>query len=133
MTKQIKLIFIAMVLSSLTILSSCSTIERGKKLNGQSLEDAPSQSIAHVNADIFGYYLFNTVPLITGDPNNPFSTKIFVNTVKPETVVSMLTNESKKIGASKTTNIKVEMEETGVMTLWIFWYKDAQASGNAIK
>jgi len=133
MRKQMKSIFIILALSSLAALTSCSTVERGKNLNGQSLEDAPSQSIAHVNADIFGYYLFNTVPLITGDPKNPFSTKIFVNTVKPETVISMLTNESKKLGASKTTDIKVEMEETGAMTLWIFWYKDVQASGNAIK
>lgn len=133
MIKQKKLTFIALILGFAALLSSCSTIEKGKNLNGQSLENAPSQSIAHINADIFGYYLFNTIPLITGDPKDPFSTKIFVNTVKPETVVSMLTNESKKLGASKTTDIKIEMEETGTMTLWIFWYKDAQASGNAIK
>ena len=127
---MMKLFFIIAIATVLT--AGCTCVELTKNFNGQLTEVTDAKPVAHINVDNYGYYLFNTIPLITGDTKNN-SFKLFQDTVQVNSVVDRLTTESKKLGASKTTNIKTSVEETGLITLGIFWYKGVQASGNAIK
>ncbi len=119
---------------SFTLLTGCATTEVGENFNGQFIETKNNTPVAHIHADCYGYYLFNCIPLITGDPENPpYGFKIFKNTVKVKPVIKLLTKASKNLGATRITDIKTNIENTGAYSFWIFWYKDIQASGNAVK
>jgi hypothetical protein len=128
--KAIKLFVVIAVF--IILMVGCTNVEIAKKFDGQLTEVTDSLPVAHINVDNYGYYLFNCIPLISGNTKNA-STRLFTDTVRVEPVVARLTAEANRLGASKTTNIKTSVEESGIITLWIFWYRGVQASGNAIK
>jgi hypothetical protein len=132
MQKKIQLL--AILLAILSVLTAgCATYEIAKDFNKQKIETTDATPIASIHADNFGYYLFNSIPLITGDTKNVNSFCVFKNTVTVKPVIAMLTEKAKELGATRTTNIKTNVEQTGVIGLWIFWYRGVQASGNAVK
>ena len=114
-------------------VAGCASVSVVKDLNGQKLTPGGEEPVAHINGDIYGYYLFGCIPLITGDPQNPGSQSYFHNTVKAEDAVEMVTRKSKELGASKLTDLTSREDSTGLQTLFIVWYRDVQVSGNAVK
>lgn len=128
--KFIKLFIIGTV--AVFIFQACSTVEVSRKLNDQKLV-LEGQTIGNINADIYGYYLFSVIPIVTGDPYKEGLLKFFTDTITVPHGVDMLTRKSLALGADHV----VDMHTTYVsewMPIWlVLWEKEVQVSGNAIK
>jgi hypothetical protein len=129
-----KLIFYCSILVVVSI-TSCTSYDVADlpSLNGQKIETTNAEPIAHINTDLYGYYLFNVWPIITADPRASAGFALFTDTISEENAVYAMTLKAKELGANKVTNIKSTFDNTGVFTLFISWYKSYQVSGNAIK
>ena len=128
-----KIILLVLLTGILLLLSACTSVEVGNKLNQQKITIGEETPIAHIYANCFGYYLFNCIPLVTGDTEDPNSFCMFEHTVKAENVVELLTKEAKKRGATRVIDITSQEEQTGWFSMWISWYRNVQVSGNAVK
>ncbi len=115
------------------LLTGCASVAVVHGLNGQQLTATGETPIAHVNGDIYGYYLFGYWPLLTGDPANSKRWTWFRDTVTVKNAVDMVTQKSKELGATKITDLYSRSESTGLQTLFTVWYYDVQVSGNAVK
>lgn len=131
--KKVKRIFvIGMALSAIMLISSCATYQVSTDFNGQKVEGG-AVPVAYIHAKTYGYYLFNVVPLISGDCEKIGSTSWFTDNVNPENSIDLLTKKSKELGATNVTDISSTYRTSGMYTLWIFWYRGAQSSGTAVK
>ncbi|MEI7437262.1 MAG: hypothetical protein WCL16_10720 [bacterium] len=115
------------------LLTGCASVDVCKTLNNQQLTTTGEKNIAHLHGDIYGYYLFGLWPLFTGDPADSKRIAWFKDTVTEEAAVDMLTKKSMELGATKTTDLTSKTDSTGLNTLFLVWYYDVQASGNAVK
>ncbi len=115
------------------LLTGCASVNVVQDLNDQQLTTTGEKPIAHLNGDIYGYYLFGLWPIITGDPENPNGWALFRDTVTEKAAVDMVTKKSKELGATKTTDLVSWHDSTGLKTLFTVWYFDVQVSGNAVK
>jgi hypothetical protein len=115
------------------LMAGCASVNVVKDLNDQQLTGTGETTIAHLNGDIYGYYLFGAWPLLTGDPSNPHRWAWFRDTVTVDEGVKMVTKKSKELGATKTTDMISRADSTGLQTLFLVWYYDVQVSGNAVK
>ncbi len=129
-----KMMVAAVVLASAVMFSACSSIEIGSTLNNVKLTstEAPT-SVAHMNASVWGIYLFN-LPLFSGSTAQPGRCAVFSDTVRMDKVVSMLT---KKAATDFEATAVVDMTSDRT-SLWIpiflvIWYNSIQVSGNAIR
>lgn len=115
------------------LLAGCASVTVVRDLNEQQLTTTGDTPIAHLNGDIYGYYLFGVWPLFAGDPADSNRCAWFRDTVTIPIAVNMLTKQSKALGATKTTDITSVINSTGIKTLWTVWYYEVQVSGNAVK
>ena len=115
------------------LMAGCASVNVARNLNGQQLTTSGDAPIAHLNGDIYGYYLFGVWPLVTGDPADPDGTAWFTNTVTEQAAVDMVTRKSKELGAAKITDLSSRTDSTGKQTLFLIWYSSVQVSGNAVK
>ncbi len=128
-----KILFILLTIFAALGFVSCSTYDISKKTEDQVLAQGQPESIAHINARITGYYLFNTVPLITGDPKKEKGAVFFTDTVFPDNSVDMLTRKASELGATNVSDITLRHLEKGSFSLWIIWVRTSEATGNAVK
>lgn len=135
MKKVNKVVVAVMALFAVVLLSGCATYQVSKDFNGQqiNLEDSSSIPVAYIHAKNYGYYLFNTYPIISGNCKKVGTTSWFTDNVNPQDTVDLLTKKANELGASKTIDIQTTHRESGAYTFWIFWYRGSQASGTAIK
>lgn len=135
MKKTKKRFVMWMALSAIMLISSCATYQVSKDFNGQKVEadNSGAVPVAYIHAKNYGYYLFNTVPLISGDCEKVDSTSWFTDNVNPENSINLLTKKAKELGATNVTDISSTYRASGMYTLWIFWYRGAQSSGTAVK
>ena len=115
------------------LLAGCSSVHVVRDLNGQQLTATGETPIAHLNGDIYGYYLFGLWPLVTGNPAHTNGTAWFTDTVTVKAAVDMVTKQGKELGATKITDLYSRSDSTGLQTLFTVWYYDVQVSGNAVK
>lgn len=115
------------------LMAGCASVHVVRDLNGQQLTAAGETPVAHLNGDIYGYYLFGYWPLLTGDPENPNRWAWFRDTVTVSNAVDMVTKKSKELGAAKVTDLHSRSDSTGLQTLFTVWYYDIQVTGNAVK
>lgn len=131
--KILSLVLMAVVV---VFFAGCSAVETSSSFNQQDILKSHGNAVAHINADCFGYYLFNCIPLIAGDPNKELNYKLFTDTIKVNNVVAMLNTKANKLGATRVIDVQTIVPETSWLILFSFgiiWYKEVQASGTAIK
>ena len=135
MKKLKRVIVLALAFSATMLVSSCATYQVSKDFKGQQVDSADPSSIpvAYIHAKNYGYYLFNTYPIISGDCEDVGGTSWFTDNANPHNAVDLLTKKAKELGAFKTINVQTTHRESGAYTFWIFWYRGTQASGTAIK
>ncbi len=120
---------------AMAILAGCASVQTATKFNSQKIDEAKSPELAHINVNNWGFYFLST-PLIAGSTDKVGEFEFFGNdTVKVEPVVDVLTKESKKLNATKTLDI---VSSANSMMLpfpfpFLFYIKDVQVSGNAVK
>ena len=135
MKKLKRIISVALAFSAVMLVSSCATYQVSEDFKGQQVETVNTGAVpvAYIHAKNYGYYLFNIVPLISGDCEKIGSTSFFTDNVNPKNSVDLLTKKAKELGSSKVIDIASTQRESGKYTLWVFWYRGAQSSGTAVK
>lgn len=129
-----KMMMLIAAAAAVLVMAGCSSIDVATTLNNQKLTDVPNAaSLAHLNGDIWGVYLFN-LPLFTGSSKQPGRCAVFTDTVRVDNAVSMIT---KKAGTdfegTTVTGITTTRTTTWLPMFLVLWYKDVQVSGNVIR
>lgn len=115
------------------VMTACSSIEVATTFNNVKITDSPNAAcVAHLNADIWGIYLFN-LPLFTGSSKQPGRCAIFTDTVRVDNAVSMLTKKAASEDATTVTDLSSERTTCWLPIFLVLWYNDVQVSGNAIR
>ncbi len=124
-----KIMLFASVLAAGLLLSACASVEvvKDKNLSGQKIANSGT-TLAHVDAQNWGIYLF-TIPLLTGSTANPGSIDVLKDTVTVDSLMPVLTSETKKLGATKVLNLASQYQVGG----FIFYTRQINISGNAVK
>ena len=127
-----KKVFAAAMAVTLSVLfTACSSVTTGTNLHDMKLSESNElQTIAHLNGDVWGIYLFGILPLFTGSTATPGSCAVFKDTVRLDNAVSML---SKKAAALEATRVTDLSSATSSSWLFLISLKSVQVSGNALK
>lgn len=127
-----KKVFAAAMAVTLSVLfTACSSVTTGTNLHDMKLSESNElQTIAHLNGDVWGIYLFGILPLFTGSSATPGSCAVFKDTVRLDNAVSMLSRKAAALEATRVTDLSSATSST-----WLFLIsmKSVQVSGNALK
>ena len=128
-----KLACLAACVISAVALSACSSFEIGSNTNEVKFTTGEAETLAHVNADIWGVYVFG-LPVISGSSVEPGKCVVFSDTVDTSNAISFLTrNTRRKLNASGITDVQSERTTGWLVPTLFFFYRDVQVSGNAVK
>jgi len=103
------------------ILAGCASVETTTKFNGMQVNGSPT--VAHINAKIWGIYLFPTVPLFYPSEGQ----------INVDTAVNMLTQKARAIGATSVSDVQSDLTSSWIVPSFVLWYKGCEVSGNAYK
>ena len=124
-----KLLTLGVVAAVVAVISGCSALETAQNFNGQDITTSGDQ-IAHISATTHGLYLL-WIPLITGSTTNIGMPAINEDSVSPTSLCNMVTAKAKAMGAKRVVDVVTTGSSANIM--YVFSYKVASASGNAIK
>ena len=128
-----KLAVFAAGLVTAAVLAACSSFEIGATPNDVKIASGDTEAVAHVNADIWGIYVFG-LPVISGSSVEPGKCVVFSDTVDTSNAISFLTrNTRRKLNASGITDVQSERTTGWLVPTLFFFYRDIQVSGNAVK
>ena len=115
------------------VMTACSSIEVATTFKNQKNTEAPNAvCVAHLNAEIWGIYLFN-LPLFSGSSKQPGRCAVFTDTVRVDNAVSMLTKKAAKDDATTIADLSSERTSCWLPIFLVLWYNEVQVSGNAIR
>ena len=115
------------------VMTACSSIEAATTFNNQKITEALNAvCVEHLNAEIWGIYLFN-LPLFSGSSKQPGRCAVFTDTVRVDNVVAMLTKKAAKDDATTIADLSSERTSCWIPIFLVIWYREVQASGNAIR
>lgn len=115
------------------VMTACSSIEVATTFNNQKITDTPNAAcVAHLNAEIWGIYLFN-LPLFSGSSKQPGRCAIFTDTVRVDNAVSMLTKKAANEDATTIADLTSDRTSCWLPIFLVLWYNEVQVSGNAIR
>ena len=128
-----KMLAVLVTVSAAVLMSACSSVEVATTFNNQKITEAQNAvCVEHLNADIWGIYLFN-LPLFSGSSKQPGRCAVFTDTVRVDNAVAMLTKKAATEDATTITDLSSERTSCWIPIFLVIWYKDVQASGNAIR
>ena len=128
-----KLACLAACVISAVALSACSSFEIGSNTNEVKFTTTDAETLAHVNADIWGVYVFG-LPVISGSSVEPGKCVVFSDTVDTSNAISFLTrNVQRKLNATTITDVQTERTTGWLVPTVFFFYRDIQVSGNVLK
>ena len=128
-----KILAVLVTVAAAAVLSACSSIEVATTFNNQKITDAPNAvCVAHLNAEIWGIYLFN-LPLFSGSSKQPGRCAVFTDTVRVDNAVSMLTKKAAGDDATTIADLTSERTSCWLPIFLVLWYNEVQVSGNAIR
>jgi len=114
-------------------MTACSSIEFATTFNNQKITEAPNAvCVEHLNAEIWGIYLFN-LPLFSGSSKQPGRCAVFTDTVRVDNAVAMLTRKAANDDATTIADLSTERTSCWLPIFLVLWYREVQASGNAIR
>lgn len=124
--------FAACVISAVA-LTACSSFEIASNTNDVKFTATDAETLAHVNADIWGVYVFG-LPVISGSSIQPGKCVVFSDTVDTANAISFLTyNARKRLNATTITDVQTERTTGWLVPTVFFFYRDVQVSGNVLK
>lgn len=128
------LLTLSVVVCTLAAISGCTSVRTTEKFNGLELTAAPkAKTVVHVNADIYGVYLFNCIPMCTGSAAGAGKTSVFKDNVTIDNGMMLMTAEARNAGCNRVLDVTSRTESTWIPFLFFFWKRDVQVSGNGIK
>ena len=128
-----KVLAVLAAAAAATVMTACSSIEAATTFNNQKITDVPNAAcVAHLNAEIWGIYLFN-IPLFSGSSKQPGRCAIFTDTVRVDNAVSMLTKKAASDDATTIADLTSQRTSCWLPIFLVLWYNEVQVSGNAIR
>ena len=128
-----KLACLAVCVLSAIGLTACSSFEIATNTNNVKLAPGDAETRGHVNADIWGIYVFG-LPVVSGSSVEPGKCVVFSDTVDTSNAISFLTrNARKKLNATTITDVQSERTTGWLVPTLFFFYRDIQVSGNVLK
>ena len=128
-----KLACIAACVISAVALTACSSFEIASNTNEVKFTTTDAETLAHVNADIWGVYVFG-LPVISGSSVEPGKCVVFSDTVDTSNAISFLTrNAQKKLNGSTIIDVTSERTTGWLVPTVFFFYRDIQVSGTVLK
>ncbi len=126
------------VLGTLLLLTGCvggqTAVARiTPPVEGQVASDG-SPVVANLLVENRGVYLFNWLPVWSGNPNRPNLRKyhLFRDSMRPIHIRLMLETATEKAGAGRYLDQKTVTEETGAFSLWLFWNRTIRSTAVAV-
>ena len=115
--------------------SGCATVETVPidQLNQQQLA-ANATPVAHIYVNNWGWYLFKYIPFLTGNVNRPGVPRwpVFgTDNVKVDVLVHKVTETSKKMGATLTSDLRTRDRSYWMPWTLVFWLEEIEVSANA--
>ena len=128
-----KIACIAACVISAVALTACSSFEIGANTNEVKFTTADAETLGHVNADIWGVYVFG-LPVISGSSVEPGKCVVFSDTVDTSNAISFLTRNARmRLNATTITDVQSERTTGWLVPTLFFFYRDIQVSGNVVK
>ena len=131
MKKRALMMFAAVVMAF--AITGCTSVEISKKFNGLGLTTNRSKPIAHINARVYGVFLFDAFPMFCGSVNNTDKVAAFTNTVSLNNTLGLATRRARGIGATKFVNVNSYYYSHWLWYTLILWERQMQVSGTAVK
>lgn len=131
MKKRTLMMFAAVVMAF--AITGCTSIETSKNFNGLGMTASRSKPIAHINARVFGVFLFDAFPMFCGSVNNTDKVAAFTNTVSLNNALGLATRHARGIGATKLVNVNSYYYSHWLWYTIIMWERQMQVSGTAVK
>jgi len=119
--------------SVLVMTVGCARIEviGPEHLHGQQFA-AETKPVAHIYGNIWGWYLFEYIPIVTGnldDPEIPQWPKFFTDNVQVDVLVDKITERSQEIGGT-ISDLTVRTRSSWEPITLIFWLNEYEVSAN---
>ena len=130
-----KALLTAAAASLALVFTGCSSFQTATNLNGVQLSTDPSRTaVAHVHAEIWGVYIFGSIPIFTGSTIMPERCAMFEDNVTIPRTIGMATKLTKaRLNAQYLDALQSESSSCWLFPTLIFWYKSIQVSGNALR
>lgn len=126
---------VCLVIIVLAVVSGCATVEvvKSEHLNGQQFV-AGEESVAHIYAANWGWYLFKYIPIATGNLDNPGVPRlprVFTDNVRIDLLVGKVAEESNKLEASVISDLRTRDRSFYMPWTLFFWLNEFEVSANA--
>lgn len=131
MKKRALMMFAAAVMAF--AITGCTSVEISKNFNGLGMTANRSKPIAHINARVFGVFMFDAFPMFCGSVNNTDKVAAFTNTVSLNNTLGLATRRARGIGATKFVNVNSYYYSHWLWYTLILWERQMQVSGTAVK
>jgi hypothetical protein len=147
-----KNLFIAFLLATFAALlagccSSSLVIVKNEDFNGQQLTVKKSKAVAHINYDVYSYYIFRVIPVVSGDARRPGEVIWFTEPYSSDSMLDTMSEKAKKMGADRLVDLSSINEGNWLLEknslpapIWIglmlfggIWIEETQMSANAVK
>lgn len=130
-----KLMLLGVAATAAMVFTGCASLEvsSGNDLSGEKL--APNgQTLGHITASNSGFYFLN-FPLMSGSTANPGSMVFTEDTVNPQSVVKMVTEKAKGMGATGTYDMWSQADSMMIPIPFpfLFYMRSVNVSANAVK
>ena len=128
-----KLMLIAAAVAALVLIQGCAStqVAKDKDLSGQNLSDHGT-NVAHVYGTNWGLYCLS-IPLISGNTDNPGSIAWGKDTVNVPSVVKMVTGKAQNLGGTYTLDVKSSTSNFWLMPTFVLFIRGVEVSGNAVR
>ncbi len=128
-----KTLLLSVVGLATAIMTGCSSVESGTKFSGMYVTENKAVPLAHINGTVWGVYMFGALPLFSGNTFNIGKSAYFKDTINISDAVSMVTRTGRGLEATKVIDIQTDYTTEWLWYSLIFWKKEIQVSGTAIK
>ena len=123
------------VLHVALFLTRCATLQAvpAESLHDQRLAQE-AMPVAHIYAANWGIYLLKFIPLLTGnldEPGIPRWPRLFTDNVRVDLLVSKVTAESQRRGATTVTDLRTRDLSYWMSFTLVLWLNEFEVSGNA--
>ncbi|MCP3967022.1 MAG: hypothetical protein GY750_13935 [Lentisphaerae bacterium] len=130
MKKMLSLVAVAV---AAVVLTGCSSLETTDHFNSLGVATSRTKPIAHINVNIWGVFLFNSIPIMSGSVNSAGKLSAFMDTATLDNAMLMMTRRARGIGASKVLDVSSDVRSYWLWYTLLFWCREAQVSGTAIE
>jgi len=116
-----------LILILVFIFNACSSFRTGEITIPEKSRHSNPKRI-HVNAEIWGVYMFKKVPIWSGSHIKTGKTRMFKTTALIRNAMEIIQREAKKMGAKNIINVTSRYTSEWIPYSLMFWYREVQIS-----